>query len=321
MHHGIQARSSLRPPHSGHGHALRSKSRARPRSGSAAGRPPRCRRGGRHYRERHHRREPHGVLSPEAGAVPRGAARRGRARARHRERGRQLHGRHCVLRPGCRQAWRRRLHVRRALLQQAAAGGPLPPLQDHRRFHRHAHHPVQHSGALLHQHGGRDHTAPGPQLRQYRRHQGGFGQPGPGEGYHRGRPCRLRRVLRRRLGHPRYHAPGRCWRHLHYRQRGSGAYEGDRGAGRGRPVGGGRRGQRRASAPHDGALRHGESHPREGGPEARRFSRGRRAPAFGGCRPRAVGRSGRHYARGRRPDRPRRTGVFARYVNERQGTL
>ena len=35
----------------------------------------------------------------------------------HRERRRQLHGRHRVLRPRCRQAGRRWLHVRRALLQ------------------------------------------------------------------------------------------------------------------------------------------------------------------------------------------------------------
>ncbi len=52
--------------------------------------------------------------------------------------------------------------MRRALLQQAPAGGLYQPLQDHCGFHGHAHHPAQHPRTLLHQHGGRHHPALGP---------------------------------------------------------------------------------------------------------------------------------------------------------------
>ena len=84
-------------------------------------------------------------------------------------------------------------------------------LQDHRGCGRTADHPVQHPRPLRRQHGGRDHAAPGPRVRQRRGRQGGLGQARPGEGHRRGRAGGFRCVLRRRRGHARHHGASAAW--------------------------------------------------------------------------------------------------------------
>ena len=70
-----------------------------------------------------------------------------------------------------------------------------------------------------------------PQLRQRRGHQGGLGRLRSDQVHHRQRSGR-RRVLRRRLVHPRHHGAGRRGRHLHHRQRRARPHEGHRRSGR-----------------------------------------------------------------------------------------
>ena len=161
-----------------------------------AGRPTRARRCRRPYRQRDHRRESHGVLPPEARAVPRRGARRERPYPRHRERV----GDNCTADT---------VYFAQDAAKQGVDGfmcvvpyynkPPQEGLYRHFKticgFHGHAHHPVQHPRALLYQHGGRHHPALGPQLRQRRGHQGGLGQLRADQVHHRQRSGRFRRVL------------------------------------------------------------------------------------------------------------------------------
>ena len=108
---------------------------------------------------RHDRREPD--AEPRRAQAGRRAVRRDRqeARAGDRRRRLQLDRRGHRLHPPRQEGRRRRGAALHRLLQQADAGGPLPPLQGDQRRRRHPDHHLQRSGAHDRRHLGRDHGA------------------------------------------------------------------------------------------------------------------------------------------------------------------
>ena len=138
-----------------------------------------CRRQRRVGRQRNHGRVPDGLLSQQDRALQGSRVRRRWQGAYNRQRGRQLHGRHRQLREGSVEAGGRCADVRRALLQQAPAGGPAQAFQRDCGGCRPSHRAVQHPRPMRHQHAGRNDARACQGMRQHRGHQGGLWRHAP----------------------------------------------------------------------------------------------------------------------------------------------
>ncbi|CAA9272218.1 MAG: 4-hydroxy-tetrahydrodipicolinate synthase, partial [uncultured Acetobacteraceae bacterium] len=175
---------------------------------------------------RHHRREPD--PHPRGAQARRRIVRGGgaRPRARRGRNGQQQHRRSDRLHPPRQGSRRRRLLGRVTLLQQADAGGAVPPLHRHRGRGGPAHHRLQHPPAQRGGHRARHPGAAG-EAPEHRRREGRDGEPRPAAAH----AARLRRRLHPALGRgphgARFQRRRRPRLHQRHRQRGPAALRRD----------------------------------------------------------------------------------------------